>query len=260
MHSKEAVIERTRWRQGEEKLLYWGYSYGTVIGSTFATLQPHRVGRVVIDGVCDTDDYYHTGWLANLQDTDLVMEHFYEYCSIAGPSRCAMARKNSSTADIKAQIEALVANIKEDPIPVPGNSTRGPEIITYSDMMQMIRMALYKPLKAFPQMADLLADLAYGNGTAFAAFKQDAHKPSCPLQCKNPSSDTEPCLPPTSWETTSGIMCSDGIDVSNSTKDDFRGVLAELYGQSKWMGEVWSTIVVPCFHWKGKAAWTLTAG
>ena len=35
---------------GQPKLNYWGLSYGTILGATYANLFPHRVGRMVLDG------------------------------------------------------------------------------------------------------------------------------------------------------------------------------------------------------------------
>ena len=45
---------------GEKKparLQYIGFSYGTLLGNTFASMFPGRVGRMVLDGVADIDDY-----------------------------------------------------------------------------------------------------------------------------------------------------------------------------------------------------------
>lgn len=39
------------------RLQYIGFSYGTILGNYFSSLFPGRVGRVVLDGVCNTDDY-----------------------------------------------------------------------------------------------------------------------------------------------------------------------------------------------------------
>lgn len=35
---------------GEEKLKYWGFSYGTFLGVTFASLWPQKMERMVLDG------------------------------------------------------------------------------------------------------------------------------------------------------------------------------------------------------------------
>lgn len=46
----EEILERTAYLPGQEQLQYWGFSYGTTIGSTFAAMHPDRVRRVVLDG------------------------------------------------------------------------------------------------------------------------------------------------------------------------------------------------------------------
>jgi pimeloyl-ACP methyl ester carboxylesterase len=39
------------------RLQYIGFSYGTVLGNYFASLFPGRVGRMILDGVIDADDF-----------------------------------------------------------------------------------------------------------------------------------------------------------------------------------------------------------
>lgn len=247
--SSKSILEKTKWRKGEEKLLFWGFSYGTLLGATFAALQPHRVERVIIDGVCDSTDYYKTGWLTNLRDTDKIMDKFYSYCSAVDTEKCPLNVGNLTAKEVQSVVEDLLSSVKEDPIAVPATSTRGPEIITYSDIMNVVKKVVYTPLKYFPLQAKLLADAAYGNGSAFADWKADDHKPSCPLdKCEQSA-----CEVPTDtagW----GIMCSDGEELSWTKKDWLKNV-DTLVGQSKWLGEYWGSITIECAHWKGRAKW-----
>lgn len=60
---KDYAMPELKKRSGKHKkdttprLQYVGYSYGTVLGNYFASLFPERVGRLVLDGVVDANDY-----------------------------------------------------------------------------------------------------------------------------------------------------------------------------------------------------------
>lgn len=70
--------------------MYWGLSYSTVVGTTFAAMQPHDIERAVIDAVVDIPDYYRGEWLTNPQNTNTIFDNFGEYCNKAGPKTCAL--------------------------------------------------------------------------------------------------------------------------------------------------------------------------
>jgi hypothetical protein len=170
-----------------------------------------------------------------------------------------MNRRSSTASEVKTTLESTISALKDDPISVPASSTRGPEIITYSDVRQLVFQAVYTPLEQFPEMADLLADVVYGNGSAFADYKQQGHTTFCPLDsCKTePHSCPRPGL---SFEIPHAILCSDAVDATSRTKQDYVDYVAALYNQSHWMGEYWSVIAVGCSHWKAKPTWQITGG
>lgn len=44
---------------GAERINYYGFSYGTLLGQVYATMYPDRVGRMVLDGVVDPRDWWY---------------------------------------------------------------------------------------------------------------------------------------------------------------------------------------------------------
>lgn len=48
LRKREAHVHRVQ---------YWGFSYGTVLGNVLASMFPGRIGRIVLDGVVDAEDF-----------------------------------------------------------------------------------------------------------------------------------------------------------------------------------------------------------
>lgn len=62
--------------QEPSNLNYWGFSYGTFLGQTFASMFPDRVGLMVIDGVADPEDFVSGLSLKTLQFNDEAFSTF----------------------------------------------------------------------------------------------------------------------------------------------------------------------------------------
>lgn len=96
----------------DDKLDYLGYSYGTMLGATYATLFPERVGRFVLDGatnpsVSDADKSFNqlVGFERALHNyaADCVKQ---SDCPLDGPTDLALK-----------QIKAWLLDVEENPVP-----------------------------------------------------------------------------------------------------------------------------------------------
>lgn len=65
---------------GDKKLNYLGYSYGTFLGLTYATLFPKKVGHLVLDGVVDPTITNEQQSLAQLKGFDFELKAFLRDC------------------------------------------------------------------------------------------------------------------------------------------------------------------------------------
>ncbi|KAK0436830.1 Alpha/Beta hydrolase protein, partial [Desarmillaria tabescens] len=101
---------------GQEKLQYWGFSYGTVLGATFATMFPDKVERIVLDGVLDMDGWYSNDWRNELVDTDKVMQSFFDGCAAAGPDACAFYAPTAE--EISNNLDSIYESLVTQPVPV----------------------------------------------------------------------------------------------------------------------------------------------
>ncbi|TKA74423.1 hypothetical protein B0A55_06219, partial [Friedmanniomyces simplex] len=120
-----------------EKIQYWGFSYGTFLGNTFAAMFPDRVGRLVVDGVVDAYNYKKALWSDNLLDTEKDLQGLYYHCARAGYPACALANETGVTTaeGVKDRVLNITYSLYHNPLPVISPS---PEVITYSDVKNII--------------------------------------------------------------------------------------------------------------------------
>lgn len=253
-NSLSSVVERTRWKKGEEKLFYWGFSYGTVLGATFATTHPHRVSRLIFDGVVDAADWYRGNWAAPHSVADLIRDKFTEYCFQAGPLRCPFFT-GTSPSDIKESFQSLFTKLKDNPVGVPGDATRGPQIITWTDAKYLVWMAMYSPLARFDQVATLLADLRDGTGIEFAEQKRAGQS----LPSSSSSSFPDELQPgENADEASTAILCADSDDIADLTPAEFQPYWDALRQDSEVSGDIWAQIRIRCVGWKARSKWRFT--
>ncbi|KAK5062512.1 hypothetical protein LTR84_004585 [Exophiala bonariae] len=256
-HNNLDIVSRTRWQRGMEKLQYWGFSYGTLIGSTFASMYPERVSRLALDGVVSTDDYYNGPWNTNLVDTDQIFVRIFEYCNEAGPDQCPFWRPGGAKA-IQAAYEKLLHDIWDDPLSVVGNKRRGPEIITWSDIKSVTKNALYQPVILGPIMVELLQDITNGTGSLFADYKEKSRVPAYRSnECILDGPYSEACVSP-GWnevEATAAVLCTDAEGIGSFTEDEFREYWQSLKALSSSMGDYWAETRLACGGWQKRAKW-----
>lgn len=159
---------------GQQDMYYWGFSYGTLLGQTYATMFPERAKRVIIDGVADVFDWYNELIsLTAFDDSEHALAGFFDECIKAGDA-CALSSFADTATSLQDKAMSAVEKLAKDPISVyVDNHTFG--ILDYNTMLWSIFRVLHKPGQQWYTLASNLAHLLRGNATAaFLAYKEQS--------------------------------------------------------------------------------------
>lgn len=149
---------------GQEHMYYWGFSYGTVLGQTYANMFPERSERVIVDGVVNHFDWYNsTVPNEDFVDSDNVLHGFFDECIKAG-NECPLSGFGNNAKSLQKNVTAFIETLKDDPYPVYINNTLF-GTLNYRQLWGAYFSALYKPIGWY-DLADVTAKLMRGNGTA----------------------------------------------------------------------------------------------
>lgn len=106
-------LDRIRQALGDDKLNYFGISYGTELGGVYAHLFPKNVGRAVFDAVVDPTKNSEQGALGQAKGFQLALDNFAQDCVNRGDA-CRI--QGSTPKEIEANIIKLQKELAAEPI------------------------------------------------------------------------------------------------------------------------------------------------
>lgn len=145
----------------EEKLAYFGASYGTKLGATYADLFPERAGRLVLDGAIDLSLDSRGANLGQAQGFQRAIEAYVDNCVDQGD--CYLGADRQAALDT---ITDFLDEVDDEPIPVGrrelriGNAFYGIVLPLYNeDYWSMLDRALNDALDGDAEELLELSDL-----------------------------------------------------------------------------------------------------
>ncbi|TBU37338.1 alpha/beta-hydrolase [Dichomitus squalens] len=233
---------------GQDGLQYWGFSYGSVLGQYLAGMHPHRIKRLIIDGVREAENYRRARWGNNIVDFERVADAFFAYCHQADAEKCSL--HDSSPERIRERYLRVLDEVGKSPVGIP--RARPPAMVTRKTLISQLFYATFKPILFFPILADTIHALEVGNQTALTALATQIVKPTG-CRC-NTLPDVSRKLDD---EVAFSIACGDS-DHKEWDEAAFREYYTMLEGLSPLGAPMWANLPLQCLEWKirPKIRWT----
>ncbi|WP_406194496.1 alpha/beta hydrolase [Kitasatospora sp. NBC_01560] len=143
-------LDRMRRAVGDKQLNYAGFSYGTLIGATYASMYPDKVRALIIDGNVDPDLRLHNGLEYDRRRAagfELALDQFLKRCSAAGAPRCAFG-----AGDTRAKFDAIRDHLRTSPVTLADGTA-----VTLSSFTSQVANALYAQTRQAPLAKSLQA-------------------------------------------------------------------------------------------------------
>jgi pimeloyl-ACP methyl ester carboxylesterase len=151
-------MDQIRQAIGDAKLNYFGFSYGTFLGATYADLFPTRIRAMVLDGAVDPAQDPISFNLAQAAAFNAELDAFFASCA-AQPS-CAW----KPGGDLRTDFDALMAGLRQHRLPGIGSRTLGP-----GEAFLGVALPLYDR-STWPDLAAALQAATRGDGSLLLRF------------------------------------------------------------------------------------------
>jgi pimeloyl-ACP methyl ester carboxylesterase len=150
---------------GEEKVSYFGFSYGSELGTTWATMFPETVRAIVVDGAVDPNASSVQEGMNQAKGFEGQLTAFLKQCS----EKTTCAFHNGGKAE--AAFDKLVLDIDSTPLEVSKDRT----LVTQGVLFTAVAQAMYSDYY-WPQLSEALHDAQLGDGKGILQLYDDYYQ------------------------------------------------------------------------------------
>lgn len=194
-------------------LNYYGESYGTLLGATYANLFPATVGHMILDGNLNPVTWTNSGTLpSSLRENRdraaaATMRDFLDLCGQTATSACAFSA--GSPAATRAKWATLLRRLSRHPVSIG----TPPQVYTYADAIAAVPLG---SVAQWQQGAALMQQLwlaSSGSGSRPAGTGTPARPTAGAATAAPPAAAAAaPAAPYSGQEQQLAVVCSDGPD------------------------------------------------
>ncbi|KAF1933182.1 alpha/beta-hydrolase [Didymella exigua CBS 183.55] len=238
LHFTELAAESRGESKDKATLNFFGVSYGSILGTTFAQLFPDRVGRMIIDGVMDPSDYYNGAWTKSITQGDDAVSAFASQCFDAG-SKCGFFANDSNPEAILQRLDTILQDLETNPIGVSDPYLFDfPAVVSHMDLHTLIMSSTYGSYDRFPLLAYTLAKLEQRNGTILALALSKGFDFPGDTTC-------DALTPAYTLALTKYITACNDMDgrYNISSAEKYQEYIDKMQGVSKYLGPPWARVM-----------------
>ncbi|MBC6450487.1 alpha/beta hydrolase [Actinokineospora xionganensis] len=231
---------------GDRQLNYYGISYGSVLGATYAAMYPNKVRALIVDGVLDPvawstgrgDDakYVASARFGSEYGAWESLHSAFAECDRVGVARCPAAGQASG------KFHRVVERLKQGDVDTPDGK------LNYQEVMGTLLGAMYRPGN-YPLIMDFVEAM---HQQIFGAARVPSRAGDT---WKKLRAAERPAVPTFGDEviapTFHGVLCADSVNPTDREAPVRSAAHAEANGPG--FGELWSWISSPCVNWPGSS-------
>ncbi|SEE41617.1 tripeptidyl-peptidase C. Serine peptidase. MEROPS family S33 [Streptomyces sp. 2131.1] len=221
-------LDLMRYLLGDERLNYFGVSYGTALGAVYAHLYPEHVGRVVLEASVDPTEDHVEEQVSQAEAVQAAFDRFATHCA----ARIRHCPTGDGPEEAARRMARLADRLKKKPAPAGGGMT-----LDAYDLAYAVADHLDYGTDEWPALAKALTALIDDNdGRPLSKGADDVG-----------SADRSESPPDNSRAAQTAITCADSSlrhGFEQLDKDE-----ARVKAASSVFGATWSGAVYLCFEW-----------